>query len=141
MRERATARSITDSKVAQNLGVSKLPNPGPGDVVYPDFVVPRSKGGYSAVTSKSRVFAEGISQAELERVVMGDLREGLEKYYGNRYVRRRGLDLTGEPIRIDELILNYTPPVPGAIRARITTIGAAYEGVDVKIGLLDSRAR
>jgi predicted secreted Zn-dependent protease len=130
--------TITEGKVAQNLGISKTPNPSPGEVVYPDFVVPRAKGGYSAVTSKSRALSETMTPEEVRKVVTADIREGLEKYYGDRYVRRRGLDQTGEKIRIDELVLNYDPTtVPEGIRSQMKEIGAAYQGVDVKIGFFD----
>jgi hypothetical protein len=129
---------ITDAKVAQNLGISKGPNPKPGEVVYPDFVVPRAKGGYSAVTSKSRGFPETMSPDAVRKVVMADIREGLDKYYGTRYVRRRGLDVTGEQIKIDELVLNYDPRlVPESIRDQMKQIASAYEGVDVKIGFFE----
>jgi hypothetical protein len=126
---------ITSGKVAGNLGISSVPNPEVGQVVYPDFVFKRSSGsGFSAVSQKRRGFA-AMSEGEVQKTVIADIREGLEKYYGNKYVRRRGLDETGELIRIDELILNYDiRAVPESMRPQIQKIAEAYEGVDVKIG-------
>jgi hypothetical protein len=133
---------ITSGKAAQNLGVSKVPNPGRGEVSYPDFVFKRAKGeGFSAVTQKRRDLAS-LKKDELRKTVMGDLREGLEKYYGDRYVRRLGLDETGTQIRMDELILNYDiravpEDLQPQIKAQLQEIAAAYEGVDVKIGFFE----
>jgi hypothetical protein len=129
---------ITSGKVAQNLGVSKVANPSAGEVVYPDFVFKRAKGdGFVAVTQKRRDFT-AIKKDELRDRVMADLREGLEKYYGDRYVRRPGLDETGKQIRIDELVLNYDArSVPEELRPQMRDIARAYEGVDVKIGFFE----
>jgi hypothetical protein len=126
---------ITSGKVAGNLGISSVPNPAVGEVVYPDFVFKRSAGdGFSAVSQKRRGFA-AMTEGEVRKTVMADIREGVEKYYGNKYVRRRGLDETGELIRIDELVLNYDiRAVPESMRPQIQKIAEAYEGVDVKIG-------
>ena len=129
---------ITSGRVAQNLGVSKVPNPARGDMVYPDFVFKRAMGdGFSAVSQKRRDFAP-MTKEDLRKTVMDDIREGLDKYYGDRYVRRPGLDETGQKIRIDELVLNYDlRTVPEPMRPQIREIAAAYEGVDVKIGFFE----
>jgi hypothetical protein len=132
---------ITSGTAAQNLGISKVENPVPGEVVYADFVVQRAKGGYSAISNKSRVIAESTTWDELWRIVRNDIREGLEKYYGPRYVRRPGLDVTGERIRIDELVLNYDlNQVPERFRKRMRKMAEAYENVDVKIGFFNETA-
>jgi hypothetical protein len=130
---------IASGKVAQNLGISKVADPGVGQVVYPDFVW-SGRDGFTAVTSKSRVFRENMSTEEVRKVVMGDVAEGLEKYYGTRYVRRPGLELTGKQIKIGEVVLNYDPRlVPASLRDEIQAIARAYEGVNVKIGFFEFR--
>jgi hypothetical protein len=131
---------ITSGKAAGNLGISAGPNPARGEVVYPDFVFPRAKGdGFTAVSKKSRAFPAKMTP-EVQKVVMGDIREALEKYHGSKYVRRRGVELTepGKPIRIDEIVLDYDLRlVPEDIRPDIRKIAEAYEGVDVKIGFFE----
>lgn len=129
---------IAGGKVGQNVGVSKVPNPGQSEVVYPDFVFKRAQGdGYTAVTQKRRDFT-GMSRDQALDTARLDLREGLEKYYGDRYVRRRGLDQTGQKVRFDELVLNYDPrTVPEGLRNDLREFAEAYEGVDVKIGFFD----
>ena len=135
---------ITSGKAPGNLGVSSVPNPKPGEVVFPDFVFARARGdGFTAVSKKSRVFPAELTDAtqkSIESVVMADIREGLEKYYGNKFVRRRSVDLAepGKPIRIDELVLDYDAVlVPENIRPAIRRVAEAYQGVDVKIGFFE----
>jgi hypothetical protein len=129
---------LTSGKVGQNVGVSKEPNPGRGEVVYPDFVFKRAKGdGYTGVTQKRRDFTN-MSREDALNTAKRDLREGLEKYYGNRYVRRAGLDETGQSIRFDELVLNYDSRIVSeGPRGDLQKLANAYEGVDVKIGFFD----
>ena len=129
---------LTAGKAAQNLGLSRVPNPKPGEVVYPDFVFQRAKGGYSAVSHKSRVIAEDISPTDLARVVKNDIAEAIGKYHGTQYVRRRGLEVTGGTIQIDEIVLNYdTRGVPPKIRNVLSdSFTGSHQGVDVKIGFL-----
>lgn len=131
---------ITSGKAAGNLGISAGPNPVRGEVVFPDFVFPRAKGdGFTAVSKKSRFFPTKMTP-EAEKAVIGDIREGLDKYYGSKYVRRRDVELTepGKPIRIDELVVDYDARfAPESIRSEIRQIAEAYEGVDVKIGFFE----
>ena len=121
-----------------NLGISRVPDPKPTEMLYPDTVFARSKGGYTAVSTKSRVFSGKENLEELRQVVMPDIRESLEKYYGMRYVRRKGIDIKGEKIQIDEIVLNYDPNnVPKELRPKMKDIAEAYSDVDVKIGFFD----
>jgi hypothetical protein len=70
------------------------------------------------------VIARDTSEQELWRIVKADIREGVEKYYGMRQVPRPGLDLTGQQIRIDELVLNYDmSQVAARVRERIRKMG------------------
>jgi len=128
----AIISDITGGKVAQNLGFSRVPNPGPGEVVYPDFVW-KSEKGFSAVSQKARDF-RGLSQSEVKKLVQGDIEEQLAKYYGFGYVRRSGLDLTGQKIDIDEVILNYDRRlVPEEMQPDIFAYGKEHGGSRVDI--------
>jgi hypothetical protein len=128
----AIISDITGGKVAQNLGFSRVPNPGPGEVVYPDFVW-QGRKGFSAVSQKSRDF-RGLSRAEVKKLVQGDIEEQLAKYHGSGYVRRSGLDLTGQKIQIDEVILNYDRRlVPEEMQADIFAYGKEHGGGGVDI--------
>ena len=132
---------ITSGTAAHNLGISKVPIPEPKEMLYPDHVIHRSGSarteGYTAVSTKSRDFRT-ISPADIPKIVMDDLREALVNYYGLRYVRRIGLDVTGSLIRIDEVVLNYERLlVPEKFRDGIQAIAESYSGVDVKIGFFD----
>jgi len=123
---------ITGGKVAQNLGFSRVPNPGPGEVVYPDFVW-RGGKGFSAVSQKARDF-RGLSRSEAKNIVEADIEEQLGKYYGTGYVRRSGLDLTGQKIEIDEVILNYDRRlVPEDLMPDIFSWGKEHGGGGVNI--------
>lgn len=108
--------------------------------MYPDFVIPRAKGdGFTAVSSKSRVLTEKMSSDSVNKLVRDDIREALEKYYGLKFVRRRGLDVTGKQIRIDEVVLNYDSRlVPAGLRQEMQAIAKTYEGsFDLKIGFFN----
>jgi hypothetical protein len=123
---------ITRGKVAQNLGFSRVANPGPGEVVYPDFVW-QGRKGFSAVSQKARDF-RGLTRAEARKLVEADIEEQLGKYYGIGYVRRSGLDLTGEKIEIDEVILNYDRRlVPEDLMPDIFAWGKEHGGGGVDI--------
>jgi hypothetical protein len=124
-------------QVAQNLGISRIPNPGRGEVVYPDFVW-KGQRGYTAVSSKERSLG-GMSRAELERTVHPDLDEALDKYAGSSYVRRRGLEVTGQRIEIDEVLLNYPQSTPSSVREVIIDLAKNYRGGKVKISFFKLR--
>ena len=129
----AVIHEITEGKVAGNLGISKVAEPGPGEVVYPDFVWSGQRG-YTAVSSKSRDF-RGMSTEQVQKTVATDIDEALGKYFGSRYVRRPGLDVTGQQIQIDEVVLNYDPRlVPESMRANIRAYAKTYGGAGVQIG-------
>jgi len=124
---------ISRGKAAQNLGISKVPEPGVGEVVFPDFVWKGQKG-YTAVSNKSRNFF-GLTPDEIKRMVQLDVDEALGKYYGERYVRRPGLDVTGQRINFDEVILNYDAAlVPKNIWADIFAYAREYGGAGIDIG-------
>jgi hypothetical protein len=129
---------ITSGKVTQNLGISRVPNPGPGEVVYPDFVWSGRKG-YTAVSNKSRDF-RGMSRSQIKKTVMADVDEALKKYHGTRYVRRPGLDVTGQPIEIDEVILNYDPRlIPEDVQPDIFAYAKEHGGGGVEVGFFGFR--
>jgi len=125
---------ITSGRVGQNVGISAVPVPGPGDVVYPDFLF-KGERGYTSVSSKSRDF-RNMSSAEIKKTVTADVDEALGNYYGLRFVRRRGLDVTGQLIEIDEVILNYDARlIPSAdVQAEIFAYGKEHGGGGVDIG-------
>lgn len=125
---------ITGGKTGQNIGISRLANPVPGDVVYPDFLW-RGKRGYTAVSNKSRDF-RNMSAAEVKRTVIADMDEAFKKYHGTSYVRRPGLDVTGKKIDIAEVILNYDPAlIPEELRAHI--YAKQYRGGSVEVAFFD----
>ena len=100
--------------------------------------VQRAEGGYTAVSSKSRAMAEDISDAELQSLVKDDIAEAISKYHGERYVRRPGLDVTGDAIRIDEIVVNYDKAlVPENVRKAMAKFTGSHGGVDVKIGFFE----
>jgi hypothetical protein len=129
---------ISRGKTAQNLGISKVPEPGVGEVLFPDFVWKGQKG-YTAVSNKSRNFF-GLGPEDIKRVVNADVDEALGKYYGERYVRRPGLDVTGQRITIDEVILNYDNAlVPGDAWADIFAYAKERGGAGIDIGQFTAR--
>ena len=144
---------ITNGKAAHNLGISKVSNPEPNQMLYPDTVFRRYDEGYTAISTKSRQFTEIRSPEELVKLVSRDLYEALYKYYGIRYVRRQGLDVTGEKIKIDEVILNYDPNLSlfpkdeakaKALKEFIKDIVETFEEelkVDVQVGFFDLKAK
>ena len=76
----------------------------------------------------------GLSQSEVKKLVQGDIEEQLAKYYGFGYVRRSGLDLTGQKIDIDEVILNYDRRlVPEEMQPDIFAYGKEHGGSRVDI--------
>jgi hypothetical protein len=141
---------ITSGKAAHNLGISDVPNPAPDQVRYPDTVFHQSnsppRDGFTAVSKKSRDFRKVKSTAKrtsaevyassIRKIVIGDIRDAYLDYYGFRYVLRKGLDVTGTLITIDEIVLNYDLGlVPDAeIRKLMQATAKAYGGVNVKIG-------
>lgn len=144
---------ITSGKAAHNLGISKVPNPGPAQMLYPDTVFRRSDKGYSAVSTKSRQFSEVRSPKKLIEIVSKDVCEALDKYYGFRYVRRRGLGVTGETIKIDEVILNYDPnprlfpkdedetkDLKESIKEIVETFEEEFK-VNIQVGFFDPKAK
>lgn len=123
---------LSAGKVGQNLGVSKVPNPAPGDVVFPDFVW-RSENGFTAISNKSRDFRK-MSDAAIKKTVLGDVDEALGKYCGRRWVRREGIELSGQEINIDEVILNYDPAlIPESIRADIFSYARDHGGAGIDV--------
>jgi hypothetical protein len=125
---------LTSGKAAQNLGISKVAKPGPGEVVYPDFVW-RGEKGYTAVSSKERDFSR-MTRAEVKKTVEADVDEMLGKYYGKRYVRRPGLEVTGQLIDIDEVVLHYTTAgLPEELRAEIIAIAQKHGGAGIKVSI------
>jgi hypothetical protein len=103
-----------------------------GEVVYPDFVWQGGKG-FSAVSQKACDF-RGLSRAEARKLVEADIEEQLGKYYGGGYVRRSGLDLTGQKIEIDEVILNYDSQlIPEDLKHEIYAWGKEHGGGGVDI--------
>ena len=127
---------ITSGKAASNLGLSKVEDPIPEEMVYPDFVW-RGGRGYSAVSNKSRDF-RGMALEGVRKQVLEDVDEALGSYHGVRYVRRRGIPQFGAAIEIDEVILNYDPRlVPKDIRADIFAYARDYGGPGIDISFFE----
>jgi len=128
--------TLSGGKAAQNLGLSKVPEPTTGEVVYPDFVWQGEKG-FSAMSSKNRDFSR-MTRAEIKKTVQTDVDEMLGKYYGQRYVRRLGLELTGEQINIDEVFLNYTTVgLSDELQADISAIAREYGGAGIDVSFFE----
>jgi hypothetical protein len=130
----------TGGVVTEDTAISRVPNPtsDAGQIRRPDHLWPDQRGNFTAVSDKERKFA-GMTQPEIQKVVMTDIRSALEDYYGVRYVRSKAHSLVGERIVIDEVFVNYIGVGDEALRQQIRAIGDAYKntGVDVKIGFFD----
>jgi hypothetical protein len=128
----------SEGVVTQDTALSKFPDPTreAGQIRRPDFLWPDQKGGFTAVSSKDRTFMPNMSAEEVRHVVMDDIRAALEDYWGVRYVRSKSHSMVGEPIRINEVVVNYVG-VPESMRSDMQDIAAAYSGVDVKIGFFE----
>lgn len=129
---------LTGGKVAQNLGISKVAEPTAGEVVYPDFMW-QGERGFTAVSSKERDFSR-MTRAEVKKTVQADVDEALGKYYGQRYVRRSGLELTGKQIDIDEVFLNYTKAgLSDEFKADISAIAKEHGGAGIDVSFFEFR--
>jgi Domain of unknown function (DUF4157) len=127
---------ITSGKAAGNLGLSKVEDPIPEEMLYPDFVW-RGQSGYTAVSSKSRDF-RGMALEDIRKQVIEDIDEALRKYYGVRYVRRRGIPQFGSAIDIDEVILNYDPRyITDSTREFIKNAVPEYGREGIQVGFFD----
>ena len=136
----AVISDLTTGKAAQNLGISKVPKPtvGKGELVYPDFVWQGGKG-YTAMSSKNRDFSR-MTRAEVKKTVQDDVDEMLGKYYGQRYVRRPGLELTGKQIDINEVVLNYTSvELSDELKADILAIAKEHGGAGIDVSFFEFR--
>jgi hypothetical protein len=130
---------LTGGKVAQNLGISKVAEPAIGEVVYPDFVWQEEGKGYTAMSSKNRDFSR-MTGAEVDKWVRADVDEMLGKYYGQRYVRRRGLEVTGQQIDIDQVVLNYTTAgLSDEFKADVSAIARDYGGAGIDVSFFEFR--
>ncbi|WP_018353268.1 DUF4157 domain-containing protein [Longispora albida] len=127
--------------VLQNVGVSRIPNPGVGQVHYLDHFLPRTNVRATGVSGKNYDFTGKTTRAQLEPVVQRDIDEAMLKYHGKVYFRRPGYELSGQPIIVDEIVINYSSlGLTAAQKQELVAIGkdyAAFKGADVKIGFFD----
>lgn len=99
---------ISEGKVGQNIAISTGPAPAPNEIVRPDFMWAGGGDNFTAVSNKSRDFAN-MTEAELKKIVGQDVDEALAKYYGKKWVRTPGTQVSEKQIIIDEVKLNYDP--------------------------------
>jgi hypothetical protein len=107
-------RLIRDLKTQQDVGLSSVARPKPGQVKYADQLIHNPKtGDLTSVSNKSRDFATRAGErttAELNTVrnqVATDVRELFTKYGGRKYIRRKGHPLYGKRKDVNEVVLVY----------------------------------
>ncbi len=75
---------------------------------------------------------------DIRKQVIEDIDEALRKYYGVRYVRRRGIPQFGSAIDIDEVILNYDPRyITDSTREFIKNAVPEYGREGIQVGFFD----
>jgi hypothetical protein len=99
-----------------HLSESTTPTRGRGELTRADFLFPSSQvPGYTAVSNKSRSSFVDASAAETKTRVIRDLEEAVEKYAGERQLRR-----SGAPTNVTRIWLMYDAAmVPRPLRAGI----------------------
>ncbi len=118
---------LTESDV----GVSRKAAPGRGEVVYPDqLILDRTTSEVTTVSNKSRRFNPD-DIAGVRTQVETDVRELIDKYGGDLYVRRPEHPLYGQKVTVREIVLVYDQSTFGGLRDlqdRIVSFARAVAG-------------
>jgi len=95
-------------KVETNAGLSKVEKPkiiaGKSQTKYVDALVNDKEHGYVGISNKAREFD---NPATISKDVTADVNELVEKYGGDRYVRRPSMEKFRKPVKVNNLILAY----------------------------------
>lgn len=127
---------VSEGKVGGNIAISDVPNPGKNEIVRPDLMWKRNSGNYTGVSTKQHDFVN-MSRADVDKVVIKDTNEVLNKYHGDKWVRTPGTEVSGKQITINEVYLNFDPRgIPDELQAHVfavATEAAEARGVHLEV--------
>ena len=119
-----------------NISEGVSPGNAPGELTRPDFLFRGSSGGVTAVSNKSRTRFDASDPTAVRRQVRADIEEAVNKYAGDRGVRRA----EGERIDVNRIWLLYdgvglTPDVRHIIRNEVARVDDFFPGLVVDVGI------
>ena len=120
--------SVSGPLVESDVGLSRIADPGQGDVVFPDQLIVDPDRSATTVSNKSRDFANYADETAIRSQVEADVRELVNKYAGRLYVRRPSHPLFGRRIQVRNIQLVYDHAV-------IAGRGLVPAGIELRLAL------